>query len=293
MQQYFADRNTTFQHPTGYDAQNRQFAGYGQYFDHNRELMLMQYQPELIQMAPKKVYANKPLKCTKVFVDRIPHKITEAELKSKFMKAVALVAGFPRHTEIIDVICREGYSLVFLSGVTSGEIERFLPEVNLEYQDTRLELKLGIEKLTSKTNALFPINRNILVGNLTWEITPQTLIDYFSTIGEVQKAYVLYDPETNYHKGFGYVVFVDLDDAKKVASAKVHVINNIKVLVKKAKLKDEENFIKEDFDAVHKFIFVKEDEYLETKYPPKNGNQKAQPVNGNQSVQPFNGNQNV
>jgi hypothetical protein len=61
----------------------------------------------------------------------------------------------------------------------------------------------------------------------------------------LDKAYVAYDPEKGYHKGFGFVIFEELEDAQKVLTIKCHFIQDVKVLVTKNLLKNEYKLKKE------------------------------------------------
>lgn len=49
------------------------------------------------------------------------------------------------------------------------------------------------------------MNKNIYVGNLSWECTDQDLRNLFSEFGEVSSARVVQDRETGRSRGFGFV----------------------------------------------------------------------------------------
>ena len=71
------------------------------------------------------------------------------------------------------------------------------------------------------------------------------LYGYFSKFGKLDKAYVAYDPVRGYHKGFGFVIFEELQDAQKVLTIKCHFIQDVRVLVTKNLLKNEYKLKKE------------------------------------------------
>lgn len=58
-------------------------------------------------------------------------------------------------------------------------------------------------------------NRKLFVGNLPWEMRGKDLSEAFKEFGEVEFATVVLDRETKRSKGFGFVTFVNIDDAKK------------------------------------------------------------------------------
>ncbi len=57
-------------------------------------------------------------------------------------------------------------------------------------------------------------NRKLFVGNLPWEMRGKDLAEVFTEFGEVEFATVVLDRETKKSKGFGFVTFVNLEDAK-------------------------------------------------------------------------------
>ena len=50
---------------------------------------------------------------------------------------------------------------------------------------------------------------NIYVGNLPYSVTKDELLDMFSEFGQVSRATVVMDRETNRSKGFGFVEMSD------------------------------------------------------------------------------------
>jgi cold-inducible RNA-binding protein len=54
----------------------------------------------------------------------------------------------------------------------------------------------------------------IFVSNLAYAVDTQDLIDAFATFGEITEAKIIKDRETQRSKGFGFVTFIDADQAK-------------------------------------------------------------------------------
>ena len=50
---------------------------------------------------------------------------------------------------------------------------------------------------------------NLFVGSLAYATTDETLQAFFEQVGEVERASVAKDRETNRSRGFGFVTFVD------------------------------------------------------------------------------------
>lgn len=55
----------------------------------------------------------------------------------------------------------------------------------------------------------------LFIGGLSFNSTNESIMEFFSSIGQVQSARVVTDKETQRPKGFGYVEFFDVDTAKK------------------------------------------------------------------------------
>lgn len=55
----------------------------------------------------------------------------------------------------------------------------------------------------------------LFVGSLPWSITSDMLRDLFSQYGEISDVAVISDRDTGRSKGFGFVTFVNEEDAKK------------------------------------------------------------------------------
>lgn len=60
---------------------------------------------------------------------------------------------------------------------------------------------------------------NIYVGNLPYSATKDELLDLFSEFGQVSRATVVMDRETNRSKGFGFVEMPDNDAATQAIEA--------------------------------------------------------------------------
>lgn len=63
------------------------------------------------------------------------------------------------------------------------------------------------------------MSNKLYIGNLSWQMSDQELRDFFAQYGEVEDAFILRDRATGRSKGFGFVTFVNEDDAKKALEA--------------------------------------------------------------------------
>jgi len=63
------------------------------------------------------------------------------------------------------------------------------------------------------------VGRKLYVGNLSFNTADQELEQAFSEYGEIASATVVKDRDTNRSRGFGFVEFVQEEDAKKAQEA--------------------------------------------------------------------------
>ena len=62
------------------------------------------------------------------------------------------------------------------------------------------------------------MSKKLFVGNLKFKLKSEDLEDMFSEFGDVEEAYIVSDKNTNRSKGFGFVTFVEDQDAEAVHS---------------------------------------------------------------------------
>jgi len=60
--------------------------------------------------------------------------------------------------------------------------------------------------------------KKVYVGNLSWSIDNKKLAELFSNFGETQEVTVISDKYSGRSKGFGFVTFVNDEDADKAIS---------------------------------------------------------------------------
>ncbi|KAH3730338.1 RNA-binding protein 28-like [Dreissena polymorpha] len=73
-------------------------------------------------------------------------------------------------------------------------------------------------------------SRTLFVRNLPYSITQDQLAIKFSDYGPIKDCFLVNNKETRKSRGFGYIKFTDLDDAKKAKEAKV-LLEGRKVLI--------------------------------------------------------------
>lgn len=79
----------------------------------------------------------------------------------------------------------------------------------------------NVEALNSspKKNIVFESPYKIYVGNLSWSIRAQELMDYFSQFGTVVSTKVLHDRKRGKSRAYAFISFSTLDEVMVAAEA--------------------------------------------------------------------------
>ena len=125
------------------------------------------------------------------------------------------------------------------NGLSQSVVESYLSKIEISHKGRRLEVRLAVDRKVAKEKMEEEKDRKLQVRNLSKAIGHSQLQEYFSKFGKLDRAYVAYDPVTGSHKHFGFVIFKDVQVAKKVLNSKNHWICNVKTHVTENLLKNE------------------------------------------------------
>lgn len=83
------------------------------------------------------------------------------------------------------------------------------------------------------------MSKKLFIGNLDWNATQDDLTELFSPYGEIEEAVVIKDPAGR-SKGFGFVTFVNDEDADKaVAELNGHQLLKREIVVNEARPRED------------------------------------------------------
>ncbi|CAD5212945.1 unnamed protein product [Bursaphelenchus okinawaensis] len=83
------------------------------------------------------------------------------------------------------------------------------------------------------------INKKVFIGGISQYVTIDDLKSYFRKFGPVDDAVIKYDHMKERHRGFGFVTFVNEQDADNVCEMRFHAIGGKRCECKKAKRKED------------------------------------------------------
>jgi cold-inducible RNA-binding protein len=83
--------------------------------------------------------------------------------------------------------------------------------------------------------------KKLFVGNISWGVSDDQLQELFAQHGEVEEAIILKDKFSGRSRGFGFVTFVNDEDAEKAIEAlNDHELDGRNIAVNEAKPREEE-----------------------------------------------------
>jgi len=65
----------------------------------------------------------------------------------------------------------------------------------------------------------------MFIGGLSWQTTPESIREYFSSFGDLAEVMVMKDPATRRSRGFGFITFSDPKAVEKVLKYPVHQLD--------------------------------------------------------------------
>lgn len=168
----------------------------------------------------------------KLFIGGIPPNMNRIRLKDIFIEALRM-NDCPLLT-LVNISCFSGFGFAIVKHISTENVQILLSKIKLHYQGRTLELKIAIDKRNeSKTSGSKDNKKKLLIKNLTKDITHKDLENYFMNWGELERCYVAYNPQNGEHKGFGFLIFKNFKDAKKVLAYKNHNVNGVMVQASK------------------------------------------------------------
>lgn len=171
----------------------------------------------------------------KFFVGGLPPRTEKFILKNEFVRAFNIEQ--PELIDQIKVMIKLGYGFISIPQEFLGVIEPFVKETKMKIDGKSIELDIALKRKDARLKIENERNRKLYVGGIPLDVNKDSLIEYFSTFGELEYVNLVMNINSNLPRGFAFIKYNDEDSASKVLKIKIHKIKNFKVIIRKSEPK--------------------------------------------------------
>lgn len=135
-----------------------------------------------------------------------------------------------------DPTTRRSRGFGFVTFADPASVEKVLAGGPHELDGKKIDPKIAFPKRAHP--GMVTRTKKVFVGGLSAPTALEDVKNYFQQFGRIEDAMLMFDKQTNRHRGFGFVTFESEDVVDKVCEIHFHEINNKMVECKKAQPKE-------------------------------------------------------
>ncbi len=185
---------------------------YEPYFDNPVQYSLDN--PYSLQAEPIKRTSQKALttqsvgnSVRKLFVGGLTGDTTAENLKAYFGQFTSVRDAMV----VFDPTTKKSNGFGFVTLDNAEDLEKLLAIDPHIINGNKVDCKQALNKTQAKNKQIDERPRKIFVGGLPRSVSDSVLVNYFNQFGPVEKAYPVKDHVSGKHRGFGFVVFDDIE----------------------------------------------------------------------------------